>query len=122
MAERRLHEIASTKVTTTDGTPTAIITYAVPADTIVHFAATIVCLKTDGSSGGGWVLHNCFRRDGTADVAEVGTHAKVGEHKDDPAYDVTDSASGANIIITVTGKAATTLNWWLDGYGSLLTI
>ena len=64
--------------------------------------------RTDASSeGAGFVLRTSFRND-------AGTLTKIGEDKmyaKDSSWDVDAVISGTNILVSVIGEAAKTINW-----------
>jgi len=114
-----LEERKQGAVQTTDATKTTVITCPMPDNSVILFDCFIVGLKSDGSQGAGYKIGTSYRRTGAGNATIIGTPTKNVEHEDDVNWDASSEASGANILITVTGKAATTVNWC--AYGRALT-
>ncbi len=95
-------------VTTTNNSSTTISTLSTATDTVYLVETHIVARRTDASNEGGcFVIKSFFRNDS-------GTVTKIGEDKisaSDSPWDADASISGTNILISVTGEAAKTVNW-----------
>lgn len=100
---------------TTDATPTPVTLYTPQAlqSVVVKFRAN--ALKTDGTKAATWEITASFRCDSGGTLAIVGSATSVAVAAD-ATYAPTAalSASGANIIATLTGIAATNIAWTFD--------
>lgn len=97
-------------VQTTEATPTALVTIALAVNSAVTVVADIIgATDTFGAAIGGTVVATARRAGGSAFL--VG--APIVSLNEDSAGspDFTAVVSGNNIIIQVTGEAATTYNW-----------
>jgi hypothetical protein len=73
--------------------------------------ASVAALRDDGSQGAGYLISGCFRKDGAANPAVVGTINHHTTEEDVAGWDAVMSVSGANVRIVVTGEAAKNINW-----------
>lgn len=97
-------------VTTTDATPTALATFAIPTNQAITLIAEIIGAKADYSAAIGGEATATARR-------AAGALAMVGS----PIIDLNTDSGGApdfnvvvssnNLVLQVTGEAATTYNW-----------
>ena len=79
------------------------------------FEVKVVAVYSDGSKMANYWLQGAFRASATGAVTQVGSTASVVTAEEDTAgMDCTVAASGTKIQVTVTGVAATTINWLLD--------
>lgn len=79
------------------------------------FEVKVVALYSDGSKAAAYWLAGLFRSSATGAVTQVGATASViSAIEDTGSMDCTVAASGNKIQVTVTGVAATTINWVLD--------
>ncbi len=95
--------------TTTNATITTIATIGTSSDTTTVLEVTIGGRRTDsGSESGAYVLKSLFRNN-------AGVLTKVADDRlaleDVLAWEGDASVSGTNIIVTVQGEAAKTINW-----------
>lgn len=97
-------------VQTTDATPTTLFSFTLGEDEAITVDAKIMGAVSDYSAGIGGTLYGVARKDGAAAAVRIGAQANFSEDvAGDPSYDVT--VSGNDVRITVTGVAATTINW-----------
>ena len=97
-------------VTTTDATPTAVMTFA-PVDLTTSLVTiTTQAIKSDGTVAASYVNVVTMRRSG-ATTTQVGSTTALVTHEDTGSMACTVAASGANIVVTGTGVAATTIRW-----------
>jgi len=74
-----------------------------------------LALYADGSLAGAYWLTGVFRSNAAGTVTQVGATASViAAIEDTASMDCGMSASGTSILVTVTGVAATEINWVLD--------
>ncbi len=97
-------------IQTTDATPTALATIAVDINSAVTVVADIIgATSTFGAAIGGTVIATARRAGGSAFL--VGAPI-VNLNEDSAGFpDFTAVVTGNNLIIQVTGEAATTYNW-----------
>lgn len=98
---------------TNDDNPHTIVTYPLLFDTAVAFSGTIVGARADYSAAMSVNFEALGRNDGGGAVLVNNISLALGPISDGigTAYGV--SASGNDILISVTGEAATTWNWTL---------
>lgn len=98
-------------VQTVDATPTALYTYAIPANTAVDVQVQLVGAKDDYTAGvSGTINIGATRGAGAAAIISTSQDAIVGEPIGVLAT-ATGIISGNNLIIQVTGVVAETWNW-----------
>lgn len=99
-------------VQTTNATPTTIITYSGLSanDTAVQIVITVTGLKNNFTEAAGYFLSGTFRRTGGT-ITQVGSTLMISQNEDTASWDATLSVSGTDILVQVTGVAATTINW-----------
>jgi hypothetical protein len=106
-----------TRRTTTDATPVQMLldgsstAVTMPDNTLWMVEASVAALRDDGSQGAGYLISGCFRKDGAANPAVVGTINHHTTEEDVAGWDAVMSVSGANVRIVVTGEAAKNINW-----------
>jgi hypothetical protein len=107
------NKIIST-VNTTTATPTVLVTYNIPTNSVVLLTATIMARRTGGTSG---TNGDCAAYKRTAKFKNVGgTVTMLGlstdyTHEDVAAYNATLDVSGTTARIMVTGVATTNITW-----------
>lgn len=103
---------AATKgaVQTADATVTTVATYTPTDGTVVSVRATLVGRKTDGTQGASYLVVGTFRRAGGT-TSLIGSATELAAHEDDVAWAATLDASGTDVRLRATGKAATTIDW-----------
>ena len=96
-------------VSTTDGTLTTIDTVAVPTDEAILIKAEIVSIKDDATEKAGLVIEAIYANNsGTVTLQGAVNYI----HRQVPAgWNVTFVISSTNILIRVTGNAATNIDW-----------
>lgn len=96
---------------TADATPTTLLTIPIVADTICTVEAVVTAgNNADNTKGAGYKLTGTYHNDaGTATL--IGSVSAGYTAESDAAWDATLTASGANVLVTVTGKASTGINW-----------
>lgn len=99
-------------VTTTDATPTAVITDVLTATPGVYeITGTVVAYNLTDTAGASYSVTSGIRSTGAASI-EIGT--EVTSNFEEVAMinaDVTVTVSGNNIVINVIGIAGKTINW-----------
>ena len=101
-------------VQTTDATKTTVLTYAVPDETVLHIFAHPGGMVNGGGNSAFYEVIAAFKRTGGGNVAQVGStllRGAAGGLEDDMNWTADIEASGTNVIVTVTGVAATTIDW-----------
>jgi hypothetical protein len=96
------------RVQTTDATPTTLYSKSLDANTLVGVEATVVC--RNASYRAFYKLMGCvYRTSGSATIQ--GSITVVASAENDAGLDATIVVSGNNVIVQVTGIAASTINW-----------
>lgn len=97
---------------TTDATPTVILTFPLSATPGVYYLeGDLVAFDITDTSGAAYSFSSAVRSTGAA-ATEIGTEFKdLFEEPSISAADFSISASGNNVIVTVTGIAAKTIDW-----------
>ncbi len=102
---------------TTDATPVVAAYFDAtqyPLDAF-FFEVKVVAVYSDGSKMATYWRQAAFRASASGAVTQVGsTRTVVTDNEDTSSMDVTVAASGNQIQVTVTGVAATTINWLFD--------
>lgn len=81
----------------------------------IFFEVKVIGVYADGSKMGTYWRQAAFRAAADGTVTQVGsTRSVVTDNEDTAGMDVTVAASGTKIQVTVTGVAATTINWMLS--------
>lgn len=82
---------------------------------VIWFEVKVVAAYSDASKGAAYWLAACFRSASDGTLTQIGSTASVIAALEDTAgMDCTVAASGKKIQVTVTGVAATVINWVLD--------
>lgn len=99
-------------VTTVDATPTVVLTFPLSATPGVYYIeGDLVAFDITDTAGAAYSFSSAVRSTGAAAI-EIGTEFKdLFEEPLISAADFTISASGNNLLVTVTGIAATTIDW-----------
>ena len=95
-------------VTTTDATVTTIATIPMQANGVAYIDATVVAKNGTTETN---VYRFDIHADDAAGTATVVNATKAYENEEQANWDVTVTASGANVLIQVQGEAAKTVNW-----------
>jgi len=99
-------------VQTTNATPTTIITYSGLSanDRSVQIVVRMTGLKNNYTEAAGYYLAGTFRRTGGT-ITQVGSTSMLSQNEDTASWDATFTVSGTDILVQVTGVAATTIDW-----------
>ncbi len=97
---------------TTDGTPTTIITFALPAVAGTYYVyGNVQAFTSTGPAGGAYSFSGGYLTNGVA-ATELGTEFHdTFQSAALLASDIALSTSGNNVILTVTGVAGLTIDW-----------
>lgn len=102
---------ATGQLSTTDATPTNIITFSLDLTPAAYSIEGIVTALTDTGDAASYDFQAAFKTDG-ASATEIGTeYPNTFEDSSLASADITISASGNDVIVTVIGVAATNINW-----------
>ena len=112
MANHNSVQAVGVKVTTTDATATEIARFQTQEDKTYLVTARIIGKST--TNNGGYILAATFKNvDGT--VTQVSTTTAVATHEDAGGWAATIAVDAVtdttDVIVTVTGEAAVTVNW-----------
>ena len=102
---------------TADATPVVAAYYDAAPRPLCAFwiDVKVVALYSDGSKAAAYWLQGLFRSSAAGVLTQVGSTASIITAEEDTgSMDCTMAASGTQIQVTVTGVAATTINWVLD--------
>lgn len=103
---------------TTDATPTTFATIATTTDSVILVESVVVGIKDDQKRAYGSTILSVYRNDS-------GTLSSVGEtlteHSDFTTATSGSTTSGTNILIQVTGEAATNIDWTVKTKVTYLT-
>jgi hypothetical protein len=113
--------ITPATLTTANNTPTAILTFAHPDNTINKWLVSIVG-RDAGNNGDYWIGDFVFNTQRAtslaADALQLRPASPTVSNNDTVggggAYAVSIATSGNNLVVTVTGAAARNVNWTLD--------
>jgi len=98
-------------IQTTDATVTTISTISTATDNVYGLFIQVAGIKSDGSQGGHFLRQVSVKNDGGT-VSVIGSTTTIGtDAEDDANWNVTATTSGTNILVQVTGVAATTIEW-----------
>ena len=106
-------ESSTGTVQTINDTPTTLETFAVGAGETQYFSSNIAARQAAPSNNSaGYRIQATFKDvAGTATrVPALGTDDKL-SFEDDTSWDIEYVVSGSNVLLQVTGVAATTINW-----------
>jgi hypothetical protein len=107
-------QLTTGAVQTTNATVTAAKTLALSDNTLYWFEADIIGRETGGTDRAYYKVAGLFYRQGGGGATLQGAVASVItaiETAGAAAWDATLAASGNNVVVNVTGAAATTINW-----------
>jgi hypothetical protein len=99
-------------VTTTDATPTSIITFALPAVAGTYYVfGNVEAFTSTGPAGGAYSFSGGYLTSGAAAI-ELGTEFHdTFQSVSLITADISLSAVGNTVVVTVQGVLATTINW-----------
>ena len=95
---------------TTDGSATTALTKTLADDTVYTIQALIVGRDTSGTDRASYIREAPAHREGGGSATLTSIQAAY-TSETDAAWDATFTVSGNDLRVTVTGKAATTVNW-----------
>jgi len=98
-------------IQTTDATETTLVTIPVPDQCVINIHAVVNAIKTaDKSIGAGYeIIGTYFNTSGTAHL--IGSLSPLHTAETDSTWIATLTVSGTNVLVRVTGKAGTEINW-----------
>lgn len=103
------------QVTTSDATPTTIITFPMGSTARICSMTGFVTVRVPTTNDGASYFYDAAFKTNGAATSEIGTeYPTTFEDVSLATADITISASGNNVILQVIGVAATTINW--DAY------
>lgn len=110
---------AQDKVRTTDATVTTLVSYAIPTDTAVKITGAVIARRTGGAAGAAQDCAaysvDCLVKVTAGTAAQVGAGGVTTVGESQAGWDVTLSASGADMRIRVTGAANNAITWSWSG-------
>lgn len=116
-ATNNFHDFQDTTTTTTNNTATTVWTWTVPADNWEGFiTARVMCRRSDSGTEYGR-FHWDFlvsRESGSATVRD--SAAVVADYVSTLSASIAMVASGANVLLQVTGETGKTLKWFWEVY------
>lgn len=99
---------------TTDDTPSVAVEFPVKPSKNYWFEIKVTASYSDASGGGTWWRQASFRTSSASAITQIGsTRSVVTDNESSGGMDVTVAASGTDIQVTVTGVAATNIQWTL---------
>lgn len=109
----RTHDIRVGTVQTTNGSPTTIITYTLPDNTVAQFMLNVVGDLSGGTNCAGYIRRFVYKRQGGA-ATIVGTvdSAVFPDKEDDNRWDVTVTTATNDVVMQVTGDVGITVDWF----------
>ena len=114
VGDTQLIEVTN-KAKTTSATPVSL-SVAIPSGKMWVVTITVGGIKSDGSNTAGYIRKVTAKN--IAGTVTVVSSTTVGtDNEDDAATDFAVTASGANMLLTVTGIAAETWRWHFAIYG-----
>jgi hypothetical protein len=97
---------------TADATPVVATTFTAKPLKIYWFEIKVAATYEDGSAGGTWWRQAAFRSNAAGTVTQIGsTRSVVTDNEDTGGMDLTVAASTTTIAATITGVAATNIQW-----------
>lgn len=102
-------------VTTTDATPTALVSHDFTNDSACQVNIRVVCRDINTGNAKGWHWEAVAKRVGGNNAVAAGAVLKLLDGVGDVALALASmavSVTGGNVNVTVTGIAGTTLEWW----------
>lgn len=99
-------------ISTNDATPTAIVTFPLGGDATTYIVNGVISAYESATPGGAGYFFNAAVRTDGATAAAIGVEF-TSEFEDGALInsDVEVGVSGNNLVITVTGVAATAIDW-----------
>lgn len=98
-------------VVTTDATPNATSTIAIPDNSVVQLDVIIVARDAVDGESAGYRIVGTVKRHAAGAATLVGTPVALLTNEDDAGWAAALGVSGTNAVVTVTGAAADTIVW-----------
>lgn len=108
---RPAREAVSGTVTTTDATPTTLISLALDDNTVYLVEGYVVARRTDAADRAGYYRNVVAYREAAGAATLQGTVDTSFTRESDATWDSTIIVSGNNLILQVTGRAGRTIDW-----------
>jgi hypothetical protein len=102
---------APAEVQTTDATQTTVDSVTLLDENTYHVEAWVVGVKSDGSDRASYHITATVYRTGAGNATLQGAVTAVHSQESNAAWDATFTVSGNDIRVSVTGVAATTIEW-----------
>jgi len=100
------------RLQTADATPVALASYTIDTtNTSVHLKAKVNCKSSSGVAVTGAYDIECLVSRTTGNLSIIGSVGSIFSAETDAGLDATFTVSSNVVSVTVTGKAATSLNW-----------
>jgi hypothetical protein len=97
---------------TTDATPTVAVNFPTRPSKVYWVELKVLATYSDTSKAAAYWLMGCFRTSAAGTLTQVGATASViTAIEDTGGMDCTMAASSTNVAVTVTGVAATNIQW-----------
>ena len=99
------------EVQTTDATQTTIDSLTLLDENTYHVEAFVVGVKSDGSARASYHIACTVYRTGAGNTTLQGAVTAIHSVESDATWDATFTVNGNDLRVSVTGKAATTIEW-----------
>ena len=102
---------ATGQVSTSDATPTPILSFTFGSEAVATFDGVVTAIRTSNGHGASWRIFGSFRSDG-ATCTEIGTDTSLNfKDADIPTVNIDFSAIGNAAVVSVIGVAGVSLRW-----------
>lgn len=108
--QKKLNRVVLGSVQTVDATPTTAATVLIAVNKARTISACVVGRKSDGTEYAAYQIVGLFGRSGGAPFQKGSTQVVV-QIEDTAAWNADFAISGNDIVVQVTGVAATTIDW-----------
>jgi len=102
-------------VQTTNATVTTIITVPIPTSSTVNIMSNVTGLRSDNVIGAGYIRIGTYRNN-AGTVSIIGGITATHTAENNASWNCTYVISGTNVLVSVIGMAATTINWAATSY------
>ncbi len=110
-ADHGMHRLTS-YLKTTDDTPTEVQTFTLEDGVAYDLLITVVGNQDGGGNRAAYRRRAVVYRDGTGSATLQGSVDTIGtDQESNAAWDLAVTVSGNDLLVTVTGVAATDINW-----------
>ena len=99
------------EITTTTAVQTTLLTLTLLDENTYHVEASVIGVKSDGSQRASYKMNVTAYRTGAGVAVIQGTITSLHSQESDATWDATFTVSGNNLLVSVTGVAATTIQW-----------